>query len=140
MCMINSVNSDQLLYLHCSNDGKVTYAVLKVKRRQISGIDTIKYHTSPETSYLNYVTKTRKHYTQETNKSKYNAPVTCIPRPSRSGNSEAFSFSIFNALLKALNCGAKYVLKSQLNTPRPTGCTPFGLYWHIHSWMFRCAV
>ena len=40
------------------------------------------------------------------------APVICIHAPSGPGNSRAFTFSIFKALLKALPCGAKFVVKS----------------------------
>ena len=43
------------------------------------------------------------------------APVNCIPRPAKPGNSRAFNFSIFKALLKALHCGSKFVVKSLLN-------------------------
>ena len=48
VCMIKSVTSEQLLGLHCSKDRKTTHTVLKMQR---SGMDTIKYHTSPETPY-----------------------------------------------------------------------------------------
>ena len=39
------------------------------------------------------------------------------PTPSGPGNSGAFYFSIFKALLKTLHCGAKFVVKSLLNAP-----------------------
>ena len=41
------------------------------------------------------------------------------PDPSEPGNSGAFNFSIFKALLKALHCGAKFVVKSLINAPAP---------------------
>ena len=54
-----------------------------------------------------------------------NAPIICIPRPSgpgnRPGNSGAFNFTIFKALLKALHCGAKFVVLSLQNAPVPGG-------------------
>ena len=41
------------------------------------------------------------------------------PTPSGPGNSGAFYFTIVKALLKALHCGAKFVVKSLLNAPAP---------------------
>ena len=43
------------------------------------------------------------------------------PAPSRPRNSGAFNFSIFKALLKALHCRAKFVVKSPLKAPAPGG-------------------
>ena len=45
------------------------------------------------------------------------APATLGPR-----NSGALNFSIFKALLKALHCRAKFVVKSPLKAPAPGGC------------------
>ena len=39
------------------------------------------------------------------------------PAPSGPRNSGAFNFSIFKALLKALHCRAKFVVKSPLKAP-----------------------
>ena len=39
------------------------------------------------------------------------------PAPSGPRNSGAFNFSIFKALLKALQCRAKFVVKSPLKAP-----------------------
>ena len=44
------------------------------------------------------------------------APVPLGPR-----KSGAFNFSIFKALLKALHCRAKFVVKSPLKAPAPGG-------------------
>ena len=41
------------------------------------------------------------------------------PAPSGPRNSGAFNFSIFKALLKALHCRAKFVVKSPLKAPAP---------------------
>ena len=41
------------------------------------------------------------------------------PAPSGPRNSGAFNFSIFKALLKALHCRAKFVVKSPLKAPPP---------------------
>ena len=41
--------------------------------------------------------------------------------PSGPRNSGAFNFSIFKALLKALHCQAKFVVKSPLKAPAPRG-------------------
>ena len=39
-----------------------------------------------------------------------------VPGP---GNSGAFNFSVFKALLNALHCGDKFIIKSLLKSPRP---------------------
>ena len=41
------------------------------------------------------------------------------PSPQGRGIEGLFYFSIFKALLKALHCGAKFVVKSLLNAPAP---------------------
>ena len=41
------------------------------------------------------------------------------PSPQGRGIAGLFYFSIFKALLKALHCGAKFVVKSLLNAPAP---------------------
>ena len=41
------------------------------------------------------------------------------PAPFGPRNSGAFNFSIFKALLKALHCRAKFVVKSSLKAPAP---------------------
>ena len=41
------------------------------------------------------------------------------PAPSGPRNSGAFNFSFFKALLKALHCRAKFVVKSPLKAPAP---------------------
>ena len=46
------------------------------------------------------------------------APVICSPGP---GNSGAFNFSVFKALLNALHCGDKFMVKSLLKAPSPGG-------------------
>ena len=43
------------------------------------------------------------------------------PAPSGPRNSGAFNFSIFKALLKALHCRSKFVVKSPLKAPAPGG-------------------
>ena len=43
------------------------------------------------------------------------------PAPSGPRNSGAFNFSIFKALLKALHCRAKFVVKSPLKAPARGG-------------------
>ena len=43
-----------------------------------------------------------------------------VPAPKGPGNSGAFNFSVFKALLNALHCGDKFMVKSQLKAPNPT--------------------
>ena len=45
------------------------------------------------------------------------------PAPSGPRNSGAFNFSIFKALLKALHCRAKFLVKTPLKAPDPRGLT-----------------
>ena len=43
-----------------------------------------------------------------------------VPAPTGPGNSGAFNFSVFKALLNALHCGDKFMVKSLLKAPAPT--------------------
>ena len=47
-----------------------------------------------------------------------NEPVICSPG---SGNSGAFNFSVFKALLNALHCGDKFMVQSLQKAPAPGG-------------------
>ena len=42
-----------------------------------------------------------------------------VPAPTEPGNSGAFNFSVFKALLNALHCGDKFMVKSLLKAPAP---------------------
>ena len=85
VCMIKSETSDQLLGLHCSKDGKATHTVLKMQR---SGIDTIKYHTSPETPYHARIQKVCQRGSNE----RREGPNTTISRPSSASQRNAIEW------------------------------------------------
>ena len=42
-----------------------------------------------------------------------------VPAPTGPGNSRAFNFSVFKALLNALQCGDKFMVKIPAKSPRP---------------------
>ena len=46
-----------------------------------------------------------------------------VPTPTGPGNSGAFNFSVFKALLNALHCGDKFMVKSLLKAPAPRRLT-----------------
>ena len=48
------------------------------------------------------------------------------PAPIGPGNSGAFNFSIFKALVKARHCGVRFVVKSLVKAPAPRGLNIMG--------------